>query len=429
MTGRTRILAGLAVLILLAARGWAEFRFPMPEFESGYEQPELHTPLPGRTNDLVDAAVLAAALAIAAWLVLRRRSRPGVFTLTAFSLIYFGFWREGCVCPVGSLQNVAEAVLDPGVAVPAAIMWFFLLPLLFALFFGRVFCAAVCPLGAIQEVVAVRPVPVPRAADQVLRLIPYAYLGVTVLGVATGSGYLICRYDPFVGFFRQGASFNLVLAGGLLLVAGMFIGRPYCRYLCPYGVLLGWMSRFAKWPPRITPGECIQCALCTDACPYGAINEPTPDTPPEPRRQGVRRLAILLLLTPVIVAVGGATGLASHAVLARLHPTIRLAERIAAEDAGDFAEMTIESETFRASRTTTAELYEEARRVRADFKGKSAWLGAFLGLVIACRLIALAVVRKREDYEADRVACVACARCFPYCPVENKDAQVESQET
>ena len=53
-----------------------------------------------------------------------------------------------------------------------------------------------------------------------LGIIPYLYLGITVLAVATGSGYLICRYDPFVGFFRLGASFNMFVAGGILLLSG-----------------------------------------------------------------------------------------------------------------------------------------------------------------------------------------------------------------
>jgi ferredoxin len=48
-----------------------------------------------------------------------------------------------------------------------------------------------------------------------------------------------------------------------------------------------------------------------------------------------------------------------------------------------------------------------------------AWLlGGFLGLVIGLKLIRLSVYRRRVDYEADPALCVACGRCFDYCPRE-----------
>jgi ferredoxin len=44
--------------------------------------------------------------------------------------------------------------------------------------------------------------------------------------------------------------------------------------------------------------------------------------------------------------------------------------------------------------------------------------GGWIGLVIGVKLISLALRRQRTDYEPDRGACVACARCFEYCPNE-----------
>jgi len=335
-----------------------------------------------------------------------------------FSLIYFGFWRKGCVCAVGSLQNTVAAVADPTFEVPLVVLAFFVLPLAFALFFGRVFCASVCPLGAIQEMVAVRPAHVPKPIEQVLALIPYLYLGLAVLSVATGAGFLICRYDPFVGFFRQGASFNMLVLGGVFLIAGVFIGRPYCRFFCPYGVLLGWMSRFAKWHASITPGECVQCRLCEEACPYGAIHAPSTVGPPVERRQGVRRLAALLLATPLIVGSSAWAGAMTGEMLARLHPTVNLAERFTQEERGVFQDMTLDTEAFRSSKKSVPQLYAEVDEIRRQFRRGSAWLGAFFGIVVSAKLLGLSVVRRRGNYEPDRQACLSCGRCFAYCPVE-----------
>ncbi|MCD6288568.1 MAG: 4Fe-4S binding protein, partial [Candidatus Hydrogenedentes bacterium] len=169
-----------------------------------------------------------------------------------------------------------------------------------------------------------------------------------------------------------------------------------------------------------TPAECVQCKLCEESCPFDAINPPTPERPPEPRKKGVRRLAVLVALLPILVLAGAGTGMAVHNLLARMHPTVALAERIAAENAGKFTDMTIDSETFRSGDKTTDELYQEAREIRDRFKRGSVWFGAFIGLVIGCKLIGLSVVRNRDGYEPDRVHCYSCGRCFAYCPVKKE---------
>src|ERR1022692_2630538 len=66
---------------------------------------------------------------------------------------------------------------------------------------------------------------------------------------------------------RSGAP-HMLLIGGAFLVAGMFIGRPYCRYLCPYGGLLAWCTRLARRGVTITPDKELDCGLCAEACPY-----------------------------------------------------------------------------------------------------------------------------------------------------------------
>ncbi|NLN94297.1 MAG: 4Fe-4S binding protein [Candidatus Hydrogenedens sp.] len=414
------LLVSLLVLIPAVHAQDGAFRFPMPEFESGYHHPEQVFPGADLTNPRVDVLVLAVVLALSAWFVLRRRNRRELLALTVFSLVYFGFWRQGCVCSVGSLQNIAASLVDPTFPVPWVVLLFFLLPLIAALFFGRVFCAAACPLGAIQELFTLWPLQLPRPLDRVLRLFPYLYLGLALLSVFLDSGFLICAYDPFIGFFRQGGSFNMLLAGALLLTAGIFIGRPYCRYLCPYGVLLSWMSTFSKWHLRIPEKACIQCKLCEEACPYGAIDFPVTEAAPLTRHAGARQLMLFTVLTPLVILLCAWIGMMSHVYLARIHSDIRLTERILAEERGEVEGMTIESEAFRSGNTTIPALLESAGKIQEQYKRGSAWLGAFMGLVIMVMIIRLSLVRHRVDYEANKTHCVSCARCFAYCPVEEE---------
>ena len=117
---------------LLCASGAAfgSERFPPPQFESGHELPLTTIPSPrSPAYEFLDMAVLLGALTLASWLALKKRSRRGIFYLTIFSLVYFGFWREGCVCPIGAIQNVALAVFTFDYAIPWTVAAFFLLPL------------------------------------------------------------------------------------------------------------------------------------------------------------------------------------------------------------------------------------------------------------------------------------------------------------
>lgn len=243
----------------------------------GYVTPEVQHPRPlAPWRQVLDMGLLGAALGVAAWSVLRRRSRNLTLGLTVVCLAYFGFYREGCICPIGSIQNVALALVEPQYAVPYFVIGVFMLPLTAALFFGRVFCSGVCPLGAIQELVLLKPIEVPRRLDRVLGSLKWIYLVLALAIVvvpALGRDFIICRFDPFVGFFRFSGPAHMMMLGGGFLLLGLFVGRPYCRYLCPYGVLLSLTSRLSWRGVSITPDRELDCGLCAKACPYGAIEE------------------------------------------------------------------------------------------------------------------------------------------------------------
>ena len=242
-----------------------------------YRIPDVQKPLPrGWWLDVLDMILLGAAMAASVWIVIRRRKRSWLLGLAIACLAYFGFYREGCICPIGSIQNVVVALADPAYSIPVVAIVVFFMPLVVALFYGRVYCGGVCPLGAMQELVVVKPLRVPMRLEKILGLLKYVYLALAILFAlkpALTRDFLICRFDPFVGFFRfTGAPYMLAI-GAAFLIGGMFIGRPYCRYLCPYGGLLAWCSGLARKGVSITPDKELDCGLCTEACPFGAIEQ------------------------------------------------------------------------------------------------------------------------------------------------------------
>ena len=284
--------------------------------------------------------------------------------------------------------------------------------------FRRTFCAAVCPLGAIQEVVAIRSVQVPRWLDHALGLLSYVYLGAAVLFAATGTAFVICRFDPFVAFFRTSGSANMLYFGACVLALGVFVGRPYCRYACPYGAILGLLSKLAKWHVRIPPEDCINCKLCEDVCPYGAIQPPTVEPSASTKTHGRQWLAFLLVLAPVLIAAMAWIGTLLARPLSRLHPEVQLAEQIRLEELGEAESTTDASDAFRATGEPVGELYEAAILQGVRFGQLGGWLGGWVGLVLAAKLIHLSLRRKRADYRTDHSSCVSCGRCFWYCPSE-----------
>ena len=395
-------------------------RFPPPQFtETGHVLPLPTEPaVRALWLDTLDVGVLIAALALVSWLVLRRRSRSGVVAVGIFSVLYFGFWRKGCICSIGSMQNRSQALVDSSFGVPLTVLAFGLVPLLFALFFGRTFCAAVCPHGALQDLVLLKPVKVPTWLDHSLRMLAWIYLGLAVVFAATGGGYIICQYDPFVPIFRLSGSLTMVLFGVSLLAVGIFVGRPYCRFLCPYGVLLGLASNVSRWRVRITPDTCTQCRLCEQSCPFNAITPSTVETPSRTVKTDKRRLGAMILLLPFLLILGGWLGGMTGKHLAGRHRTVHLAERVFLEESGKEQGTTDASAAFRITGAPVESLYADARVVQDRYVLAGRLCGLWIALVVGGKLIALAIRRKHHDYEADQTRCVACARCFRSCPQE-----------
>jgi ferredoxin len=242
-----------------------------------------------------------------------------------------------------------------------------------------------------------------------------------VLFAATGSAFIICQYDPFVPIFRMSGRTLMVLTGVGLLLLGTIVGRPYCRFLCPYGALLKLGAVVSKWRVRVTPDICTQCRLCESSCPFGAMREPeSVNIETTTRAIDRRRLALLVLLLPLLVTGGGWLGYKFSGTASRVHPTVELAETFlrAQKTPPPSGARTTESLALGRAEQSSQEILNEAAAIRPRFVVGGWLFGGWVGLVIGVKLISLSLRRTRMDYEPDRGACFACARCFSFCPNE-----------
>ncbi len=148
----------------------------------------------------------------------------------------------------------------------------------------RAFCSWVCPGGTISEALAAlsfrifrRKLGLPRFIDLPLRSLKYLLIAFFVyavffqMGPAAVADFLDSPYNrvadvKMLYFFEQITPFGLRV---LLVLTGLSVVIPYfwCRYLCPYGALLGAASLLSPLKVTRHAPSCIDCNLCTKACP------------------------------------------------------------------------------------------------------------------------------------------------------------------
>jgi polyferredoxin len=219
----------------------------------------------------------------------------------------------------------------------------------------------------------------------------------------------------------------MIIFGGLLLIAGIFINRPYCRYLCPYGVLLNIFSRFSSKHLTITPAECTDCRLCEDACPYDAILPSDTGRPPEEPGKQRRRFLVYILLVPVFAAGGAILFRNLAPVLTGLNSNVILAREIRSEKEDAIPAISKAAVAFKEAGKTEEDLFKEELTVYERYRKGSAWMGTFLGLSLGLGLVSLSTRKRRTEYVPHKGKCYSCGRCFRYCPIHlNKIAVNEA---
>ena len=284
---------------------------------------------------------------------------------------------------------------------------------------------------SLQDLVNVKNYRLSRAVTGALSIIPWIYLAFALLYALTRTRFIICKFDPFIGIFRMGGDIGVIGFGILLLLMSVFTGRPFCRFLCPYGAILGLFSRVSVFKAEITPKKCISCDLCHDSCPVDAIKAPYGNKTGETPVEGVKRIVVYMAVLPVLMLAGALIMRWSSPDLARANSEVRLYEMVTAYEAAMDAEMEPEVEAFYSQGRNLGELEASKDAVLRSFRLYSTLAGILIGLVIGLKLLEMSLKRGRKEYEIDYASCVGCAKCFDYCP-QNKalaKASVQNPET
>ncbi|MCK4656158.1 MAG: 4Fe-4S binding protein, partial [candidate division Zixibacteria bacterium] len=187
--------------------------------------------------------------------------------------------------PISSLMSLYYFFLTGDIhpAHPAGVL--ILVAILVVSFvFGKSFCSWICPVGLISETVGDlgekifrRKMKLPRLLDYPLRSLKYLLLGFFVYSIfflmstAALRAFLDSPYNLVADikmyyFFAEMSRFVLTVIAALLVLS-IVIRNFWCRYLCPYGALLGLISLISPHKIRRNASNCIDCGKCTEVCP------------------------------------------------------------------------------------------------------------------------------------------------------------------
>lgn len=148
-----------------------------------------------------------------------------------------------------------------------------------AILFGPVFCGWVCPLGTFQEWVGKigRKIfkskynnYVPIKLEGILRYLRYAVLIWTIYVMGKSGLLLFEHVDPYNALFKfwsgeVAAPALIILA--VTIILSLFVERPWCKYACPYGALLGLTNWISIFKIKRVADTCINCKKCDHVCP------------------------------------------------------------------------------------------------------------------------------------------------------------------
>lgn len=189
-------------------------------------------------------------------------------------------------CPIGALQSM---LTGSSKNIPYYVVGFLMLV---GVTLGRVVCGFLCPFGMVQDLLYRIPgkkIVIPKKIDKKLRYLKILVLLVFVIifpifltdQFGISSPYFckwICPSGTLFGGIplislneslraNLGYLFNWKLAVLLIiLISSICIYRPFCKYLCPLGVIYGACNQFSFYQLTVDKASCTNCKICERTC-------------------------------------------------------------------------------------------------------------------------------------------------------------------
>ena len=131
---------------------------------------------------------------------------------------------------------------------------------------GRIFCAQLCPIGAVQELFYTNPDQKINAAQKRILMVIRFIFFIAMLAAGLLFTVALLRFFGIKEFFYldfNAPSFTIFV---ILIAVSLFFYRPFCRFFCPFGALLSLAAAKSLFKIRRT-AACIKCGTCEQVCP------------------------------------------------------------------------------------------------------------------------------------------------------------------
>jgi ferredoxin len=197
-----------------------------------------------------------------------RKLRP-LFLLGAVAIL--GFYRGGPGI-ISSFQNTFLFLIGASGKWTAIVL--FLGVLVLTYLYGKVFCGWICYLGAIQEFLYIGDIKILQSekAQKIMRSIRYVILGILLVQLAVSQSIEWSKIGPFKVIFNlYSPNITGYVLLVILLISSLFIHRPFCKMVCPAGLIFGWVTKIPGASVLGITTSCAGCKICNTSCEIRAI--------------------------------------------------------------------------------------------------------------------------------------------------------------
>ncbi len=185
------------------------------------------------------------------------------------------------ICPLGGIEAMF-AFFRYDILIPKIHESVFVILgiiLMTSILFGPVVCSYACPLGSIQEWIGKIGKRIFKERynhfihsklDKYLRYMRYVTLLFTIYLTTNSLKLVFLEVDPYYAlyhFWSDEATIGGIIVLLIVLLASLFVERPWCKYACPLGAVLGMTNTIRIFKLKRLPARCISCNKCTKECP------------------------------------------------------------------------------------------------------------------------------------------------------------------